>query len=115
VRGVLADSIKTCNKSRDQIAEAMTFALGREITTRQLNAWTAESREDYRFPSEFDRAFCFATGDDRLLRCRAELAGYKVISTEESDLLELGRNYLIHKRAAEKMAQLERQLQGVAL
>jgi hypothetical protein len=115
VRGVLVDSIRRCTRSREQIAEAMSFALGQEITVRQLNAWTAESREDYRFPAEFDRAFSFATGDDRLLRCRAELAGYKLITKDEADLLELGRQYLIRKRAAQKVEELEHKLQGVAL
>jgi hypothetical protein len=112
VRGVLVDTVRRCSKSREQIVEVMGFALNQEITVRQLNSWTAESREDCRFPAEFDRAFCYATGDDRLLRCRAELAGYKVIGAAESDLMELGRQYLIRQRAAEQVALLEKRLQG---
>lgn len=115
VRGLLVDAIRKSGKSREHIAEAMSFALNREITVRQINAWTAESREDYRFPAEYDRAFCYATGDDRLLRVRAELAGYRVITATEFELLELGRQYLIRQRANEKIAAFEKRLGGIDL
>lgn len=115
VRGVVADTIRRSNKSRGQIAEEMTYLVGREITERMLNGFTADSRDDYRWPGELDRAFCFVTGDNRLLRCRAELAGYKVISQDEAALLELGRQYLIRQRATTQIDLLEKSLAGVAL
>jgi hypothetical protein len=115
VRGVLVDAIRKCGKSREQIADEMSFYTGSEITVRRLNGFTAESAEDYRFPAELDRAFCTATADFRLLFCRAELAGYTVISAAEVDLLNLGRELLCEKRAAEKAALLEKRLAGVEL
>jgi len=115
VRGVLVDSIRRCGKSREQIADAMSFYAGTEITVRRLNGFTAESADDYRFPAELDRAFCAATDDSRLLFCRVELAGYKVISESEAELLDLGREYLRQKRAAENVALLEKRLVGVDL
>ena len=68
VRQVLTESMRLSNKSRAQIADEMTYLCGRPITERMLNAFTAESREDHRFPSELERAFCKATGADRLLK-----------------------------------------------
>lgn len=112
VRGVLVDSIRKCGKSREQIADAMSYYAGSEITVRRLNGFTAESAEDYRFPAELDRAFCAATGDFRLLFCRAELAGYKIITKTEAELLDLGREYLRQKRSAEHVALLEKRLAG---
>lgn len=115
VRGILIQAIKDCGKSRAQIADEMSFLAGREITERMLNGFTAESREDYRWPAELDRAFCYVTGDNRLLRCRAELAGYRVITESEADLLELGRQYLIRQRASEQVELLEKRLAGIEI
>jgi hypothetical protein len=115
VRSLIAEVIRKSSKSRAQIAEEMSYLVGREITERMLNGFTADSRDDYRWPGELDRAFCFVTGDDRLLRCRVELSGYVVITNDEFELLELGRQYLIRQRAANKVELLERRLQGVEL
>lgn len=115
IRSIVADAIRKSSKSRAQIAEEMTYLVGREITERMLNGFTADSRDDYRWPAELDRAFCEATGDDRLLRCRVELAGYRVISQQEAEILELGRQYLMRQRAADNLAALEKRLGGVAL
>lgn len=115
VRAVLIRSMRQCNKSRAQIAEEMTYLSGREVTETALNKYTAESRTDYRWPGELDRAFCRATGDDTLLKVRAELAGYRVIGAEEIHLLELGREYLRQVRAAHEVEILKTRLAGVAL
>lgn len=115
VRGVLVQAIRKCGKSRAQLAEEISFLSGREMSEISLNKITAESRTDYRWPAELDRAFCHATGDDTLLRCRVELAGYKVIRSAEIDLLNLGRELLREKRAAAKAELLERRLRGVEL
>jgi hypothetical protein len=104
VRHVLAESMRRCGKSRQQIAEEMSHLVGRTVTERMLNAFTAESREDHRWPAEFDRAFCAAVGDPWLLRCRAELAGFRVIDPDEATILELGRSYLTRKRAEAEIA-----------
>ena len=106
VRQILIESMRLSNKSRAQIADEMTYLCGRAVTERMLNAFTAESREDHRFPSELERAFCKATGTDRLLKVRAELAGYKVVGQDEQDLIELGRQYFIRKSSEQVIADL---------
>jgi hypothetical protein len=107
LRAVLVRSIRQSNKSREQIAEEMSYLVGRKITVRMLNAFTAESKEDNRWHAELDRAFCYVTGSDELLRCRADLAGLTLITKEEAEILELGRQYLRRKEAEAEMARLE--------
>lgn len=115
VRAVLVDAIRKSGKSREVIAEQMSYYTGTEVTVRRLNGFTAESAEDYRFPAELERAFCLATNDYRLIACRAELAGFRVISETEANLLELGRQFLIRSQADAKVSLLQRSLAGVEL
>ncbi len=115
VREVITNAIKRSTKSREEIAEEMSRLLAVSVTERMITAFTSESKELHRWPGAWDRAFCAAVGDDSLLKCRVEAAGYKVIDSIEADLLDLGREMLRQKRAAENAAMLERRLAGVVL
>ena|ERR1039457_1439761 len=115
VRAALVDAIRKCGKSRETLAEEMSHLTGTEVTVRRLNAFTAESREDYRFPAELARAFCTATGSYALLRNQIEMAGFRVVTETEFELLRLGREYLRQKRANENVALIEKRLAGVEL
>lgn len=110
VRETLARSIKHCGKSREQIAESMSRLCGYSITVTMLNAFTAESRDDRRFPLELLRAFCIATGDSSLLVAIVHALNLELITETESNVLALGREYLRQKRATETMRSLEEQL-----
>lgn len=112
---MLVESIRKCGKSRGQIADTMSRLSGTDVTERKLNAFTAESRGDVRFPLELVRAFCMATGDWTLLRNLIEMAGFHFVTKTEFDVLRLGHEYLTHKRAAENMALLEKRLAGEKL
>jgi hypothetical protein len=107
VRGILTESMRRCVKSRQEIADELSTLVGRPVTEAMLNAYTASSKDGHRWPSAWDRAFCEVTGDFRLLREKVELAGLRVISDEEQEYLELGRQYLAQKRAAAEMERLE--------
>jgi hypothetical protein len=115
VREVITESIKRSGKSREQIAEEMTRTLGIPVTARMITSFTSESKELHRWPGAWDRSFCMAVSDTRLLFCCVELAGFRVIDATEAELLDLGREYLRQKRSSEKVALLERRLQGVDL
>jgi hypothetical protein len=112
IREVLTEVIRTCGKSRTQIAEEMSYLTGQEVTERRLNGFTAESKEDFRWPAELDRAFCTVTGDTRLLTCRVELHGLHVINDDEMELLELGRAFLKRTQSEDQIALLQRRLHG---
>jgi hypothetical protein len=112
IRGVLLESMKRSGLTRAAIADEMSFLLGRQVTEKMLNAFSAESRGDRRWPAEFDRAFCKATGDNTLLTCRVKLAKLHVIDEHQMDILELGRAFLRRSQADEKIALLQRRLAG---
>jgi hypothetical protein len=112
VRAALTEAIRTSGKSRAQIADEMTYLVGRKITERMLNGYTAESQEDYLFPAELTRAFCTATNDIGLIRCIAELHRHHIIDEHEVELLELGRAYQLRTEADAQMEMLQRRLGG---
>lgn len=113
VRSTISAAIKASPLSREQIADAMTVMLGLRVTARMLNNFTSGSTSPARFPAAWDRAFCCAVADDSLLVCRVLRAGLIAISEQEKALMELGRQYLIRKRADEEAERLERRLGGV--
>lgn len=115
VRSLVTEAIRLCGKSREQIADEMTVMVGEKITLRMLNSYTSAAAEQHRFPQQYARAFCAATGDSRLLRCIAERAGLHIISGDDLKLLALGRQILTQKRAARQIALLETELEGVTL
>ena len=115
VRETVARSIRKCHKSRSQIADEITRLTGRKLKEGSLNNFTARARSDYRWPAELDRAFAAVTGDDAILRCRAELAGYHLVDDGEYELLSLGREYLRQKRAGQQLELLAKRLAGVDL
>lgn len=115
IRSAIAETLRKCTLSREQIADAMSLLLNQRVTEQMLNSYSAESKMSNRFPAAWQRAFCQATGNDALLRCCAELAGFRLLTEAEGELLELGREYLNQKRAAEKLARIEKRLAGVDL
>jgi hypothetical protein len=106
IRAILVDAIKLSNKSRIQIAEEMSLLVGRKITERMLNGFTAESKKDCRWPAELDRAFCEVTGDVRLIASRLEQTGMHVISDADLIDLELGRQFRARHQADAEIAML---------
>ena len=115
IRSTIGVTVRRCKLSVEQIADAMSTLLDTRITAKMLYSYSASSMEANRLPAAWVRAFCQATGDYRLLRCAAEAAGLVFIEAEDRVLLELGREYLRQKRAAEKLQSLEQTLAGVEL
>lgn len=115
IRAAIAATIKRCALSREQIADAMSLVLAVRVTVRMLDTYSAQSKEANRFPAAWVRAFCKVTSDDTLLRCSAELAGFRLLSQAETALLEMGREYLRRKHADAKLASLEERFRGVDL
>lgn len=92
LRAVLTAALKATPLSRYEVAARMSELLGVEVTKNQLDAWTAESREPWRFPFEYGAAFevaCSTTCLQDLLS--EEMRGSKVLKGEDSLLAELGR------------------------
>jgi hypothetical protein len=110
VRSLISAAIKLSGKKRELIADEMTSLVGRSISAAGLNSFSADSKEGHRWPLSWTRAFCTATGDWRLFGSLLERGGIRLITAEEVQLLELGRNYLKQKQAAEEVSRLESSL-----
>lgn len=93
----------------------MTEMLGARVTEQMLNTYSAGSMSLSRLPAAWVNAFIRAVDDDSLLHAIAEAGGRRVISAEEAELLELGREWLRQKRASENIALLETRLRSVQL
>lgn len=91
LRHVLAEAIKRSGKSRYEIGARMSELLGAEVTKTQLDSWTAESREGWRFPFEYAAAFEAATNTHELQELLARQRGCTVLVGDEALFAELGK------------------------
>jgi hypothetical protein len=62
-RESISQALKNSPLSRYQIAARMSELVGQDITKTMLDSWTAESKENHRFPAIYVPAFCEAAGD----------------------------------------------------
>lgn len=91
VCAVLSDAITASGKTRYAIAARMSELLGREITKAQIDAWTAESKNEWRFPFEYAAAFEVACDCISLQELLARRRGTRILVGEEALLAEMGR------------------------
>lgn len=91
LRHVLSDALSQCGKSRYEVAAEMSRLLGCEVTKHQLDAWTAESREPWRFPFAYAAAFEAATQSYALTELLTRKRGCRAYFGREAVLMELGR------------------------
>lgn len=68
------EAVKGAPKSRETIADEMSFETGAEITVHMINGWIAESHP-HRFPAEYVGALCRVTGCTRPAEVIATDAG----------------------------------------
>ncbi len=92
--------------SREEIAERMSALLGIPVTVRQLNGWTAESREDLRFPLQHLCAFCEVLEDWSLLRAVCGVAGFYLADKKDQVLMQLGKAYADLEAAKKLLAEV---------
>lgn len=109
LRGLLSEEIKRCPHSRYELAARMSELIGHEISKHQLDAWTAESREGWRFPLEYLPALEVALETHALTRYIADLRGCRILVGREALEAELGK---IEKQKRE-LARREKALKKV--
>lgn len=102
MRGLISNILKNCPKSRFEVAARMSELIGIEITKYQLDSWTAESRDGWRFPLEYVPAFEVACETHRVIEWLAAKRGCKIMVGKETLLAELGK---IEQMEAELKAQ----------
>lgn len=111
LRALISEAIAGCPKSREQIAEEMSYLIGAvKITTAMLNCYTAESKEKHRFPLAFLPAFCQVTGDRRALECVAVRLGLSVMDAGERRLAELGARVIESEAGGREVEAMKQQI-----
>jgi len=91
LRHILSEALKDCHFSREQVAARMSELTGVEITKSQLDSWTAESKEQHRFPFVYAPAFCEVTGNVDVFREAVEMVGCYLLKGQDALYTELGR------------------------
>lgn len=91
IRHLLSSALKQTSKTRYEVCARMSELIGHEITISMLNAWTAESREAWRFPFAYATPFEIACGTFCLTEFQARQRGCKVYAGDEVRQAEIGR------------------------
>jgi len=113
LRDELSLGLKRSPLSRYQVAARMSELLGVEVSKAQLDSWTAESKENHRFPAAYLPAFCEATGYREPLKLMAELLRCYLIESQDALLTELGRIGQKKKEMEEKERTIRQVLKGM--
>ncbi|WP_119304997.1 hypothetical protein [Dongia deserti] len=92
-RAALNQAIEECGFGRANIATEMERLLGNDpdypVSVALLNAWTAASKTDYRFPLIYLPAFVRATGAMWLLDRLASKCGRAIVDDELATIAQL--------------------------
>jgi hypothetical protein len=107
VRHLLSDLLKDSPHNRFEIAARMSELVGDEITKHQMDSWTAESREAWRFPLEYLPAFEVACETHKITSWLADLRGCKVLVGKEALDAEIGKLERLKENAARKIKELK--------
>lgn len=107
VRHLLSDVLKASPLSRFEVAARMSELLGHEVSKHQLDAWTAESREGWRFPLEYLPALEVALETHAMTGWLAELRGCTVLVGREALDAKIGKLERMRDEAAKQIRQLK--------
>lgn len=108
IRGLISEAIKASPLSRPAIAVRMSELTGQDITVHMINAWTAESRAEWRFPLEYLPAFEEATATHAITAWLADVRGGQLLVGREALNAEIGRLERMRDAAAHRLKQLKR-------
>ena len=107
VRHLISDLLKDSPRNRFEIAARMSELLGHEITKHQLDSWTAESREGWRFPLEYLPAFEVAVETHLVTTWLADVRGCKVLVGKEALDAEIGKLERLKESAGKRIKELK--------
>ncbi|HEX2959105.1 MAG TPA: hypothetical protein VHO70_19875 [Chitinispirillaceae bacterium] len=112
VRSALNAAIKKSPLSRHLIAGRMSELLDRDITKAMLDAWTADSKDGWKFPAEYIPAFCVAVEDVSILDLLCNECKCLCVKTEDQLRLELGHIAAQEIALRERKKQLQSKMKG---
>ena len=106
LRAALARAIKDCPLSRAEIAERMSFTLGRPVSVAQLDSWTSPAHDAWRFPAEYAPAFEEATGSHCVQLVLARKRGTLVMTPRDGRDAAIGKAQRELKDAQRRLREL---------
>lgn len=109
---VLSQAITESGRSRYEVAGRMSELTGQDITKSMLDAWTAESKHEWRFPFEFAAAFEAACESTCLQELLGRKRGSRILVGEDALHAELGRLDIDEARIKSRRAALKVRLSG---
>ena len=106
-RDAISEALKRCPLSRYQVVARMSELTETDITKTMLDSWTAESKDQHRFPAIFLPAFCEAVCCSDPLKLLGKLVGVFVMPGPEALRAEIQRiEEDINKKQNEKRKRL---------
>lgn len=109
MKAAAALDIAGCPRSRQEIAERLSLALGRRITVAIVDAVVAQSHP-HRMPADWVPAWVSITGSSRLLGLVCAGTGYCVADQLERDLAAYARAVLQREKADHEARELRARL-----
>lgn len=97
-------------RSRHDLAARMSELTGKEVTKSMIDAWTAESKEPWRFPFEYAPAFEAALDSNSLQHLFGRKRGCRVLVGDEALLAEIGQLAVDEQFIKERRAALKARL-----
>jgi len=113
VPGMISAAIKDSGMDRDEIALQMSRLTGDHITEDMLNAWTAKSKTQWRFPLQYLAAFEVATGTHLISHMMAEKCGGTFLIGADVLQARLGKRLAQKKQLEEEIRRLQKRIGGV--
>lgn len=111
LRHLVSRVLKETPHSRYEVAARMSELLGVDVTVHQLNAWTAESRDGWRFPLSYLPALEVACDTLALTEWIAGKRGCALLVGEETLFAELGRLQQLEREVKEQIKSVKDRLE----
>lgn len=112
IRHLISDILKQSPKSRYEIAARMSELLGADVSKHQLDSWTADSRDGWRFPLEYLPAFEIACDTYDLTQFIAESRGCTLNEGDEIMTAKLGQLEAMKAEVSKQIAAIKKHLEG---
>lgn len=110
LRGLLSELLKRSPMSRFDVAARMSELTGDVISKNQLDSWTAESREGWRFPLEYLPALEEALQTHEVTAWVADMRGARLSVGREALEAQLGKVSQMRDELAKQERALKRLL-----
>jgi len=108
LRHILSQSLKQSPKSRYEIAAHMSELLGEDVSKYQLDTWTAESKEGWRFPLAYLCAFESACETHAVTQFISKKRGCTLNIGDESLAAKLGQLEMLRAETAKQITAIKK-------